>query len=338
MAQNIGDFRYLVLLFVLAFAGQNGIAQVEETQLLNTKALMKSIFNQDEKAAMSYLEQGVLIDGDDPDMNPLINAIYYKMPDLIGALIERGANIETQNKDGGTALMAAAYMGDKQTMTLLFDKKADPFKQNNKGYNSFDFSIFSENFDGVRHLLFCYLETQKEPTPSYLNELKSALLLQALLSEATDDYFKLFEQLEIRPEDSYFTNVSPLDIALMSGRDSLIYGLIERDFSVSKPDKIGKLPIQFVSSNCQKELYVFLLKKMLEEKAKTDDEKVFVTRLGMPDKKTRKLKRFSFGFQKLLMEYAIITGQKEMVVQLLKEGVDVNGQNNQGLYFLSIAV
>ncbi len=333
------SYYWFILLAFLSLTGINSYSQADNTRLINTQELMKSIFGQDEIAAISWLNKGVLIDGEGLDMNPLINAIYYKMPHLITELIEKGANVEAQNKDGTTPLMAAAIMADLHTMALLFDKNADPFRQNKKGYNSFDFSIFSQSFEGERTLLFLYLKTIKEPSTAYLNQLKYALLLQALLSEDANYYFQLLEQLEVRLEDTFFTNMSPLDISLMNEKGAFVKGLLKRGFPVSELNKLGKLPIQFVSPNRQKETYLLLLKKMLEEQAATREEKIIVTQLGSsPSIKAGKLKHLSLDFQKLLMEYAIITDYKGTVVELLKRGMDVNGQNNQGLYFLSIAV
>ncbi len=343
---------HLLVLLGMFMIVANGNAQIVPNRTKNTKALMNSIFNGDEKGALSWLDKDVTIDGDSPDMNPLINAIYYNLPQLAAALIEKGANVSIQNKDGDTPIMAAASMGDSMTIRLLFSKGADPFKTNYRGYNAFDYSVYSGKYEATKYFLFEYLRQKKGTPEAKLREIETAVeekailkSLQpfgeevaylALLSKNADFYFKVIERFDIPISQTPYTNISPMDISIVINAPEISKGLITRGFPLTQPNKIGKLPIAFLSASRQKELYLLFLQIMLKEKASSKAERRIITKLGKSNIKVRRLERLNLDFQYLLMEYAIVSNDVPLVQRLLKQGVNPNGQNTTGVYFLSI--
>lgn len=64
---------------------------------------------------------------------PLIMAAYYGKNDCVEALIQAGAELDTQDKDGDTALTSAAKMGQYNSSKLLLDAGADITIRTNSG-------------------------------------------------------------------------------------------------------------------------------------------------------------------------------------------------------------
>jgi ankyrin repeat protein len=57
--------------------------------------------------------------------SPLINAATYMSIDSVELLIRNGANLDTKDAAGDTALIKAAWKGDQHCVTLLCNEGAD---------------------------------------------------------------------------------------------------------------------------------------------------------------------------------------------------------------------
>ncbi|HFA48631.1 MAG TPA: hypothetical protein ENJ95_06370 [Bacteroidetes bacterium] len=356
-----------VLLFVFSFffislntivsAQENAVREHEKTDSVivkNTRAIIKKIIDRKEEEALGLLQKGIIIDGDIPENNPLINAIYNSLPKLISALIEQGASVKAKDKDGVNPLMAAAIMADTNTVSLLMDKQADPFQTSAKGYNSFDYAIYSGNYDGLEYLLSEYLEKYKnippadremigqvilqKKMPPQAGKYKNEIVFLALASKDAGLFFELIDKYKTDIQKPLFTGLSMLDISIVNGAEDITKGLVERGFTLTKPNKLGKLPISYINAAKRQKLYLFLLKNMLAEKAVTKEGKNLLPLIDSPKPALNNIQKTSPGFQKLLMEYAIAKKNGHIIDQLLDGGLDVNGQTGAGVYYLCVAV
>jgi len=90
------------------------------------------------------LEYGADINLKDEDSNtPLIYASRYvnttSSPETVKLLIDNGANIHSKNIFQKTPLMYAAGQGDLETITILLNKRADPFDKDVYAHYAVDF-------------------------------------------------------------------------------------------------------------------------------------------------------------------------------------------------------
>ena len=69
---------------------------------------------------------------------PLISAITFDHRDIAKALIDGGADLEIQNKDGSSALHVAAFFCRVEILQLLIDANVDRSKKNRFGATAFE--------------------------------------------------------------------------------------------------------------------------------------------------------------------------------------------------------
>ena len=105
----------------------------------------------------------LLENGADPDIkqqrgmftgeSPLIRAIEENKIDVVELLINHGANIESTDSDGYTALMIANLRAQYEILTLLINKGAAMNTQNNDGSTALMNAISEHFFENVELLL-----------------------------------------------------------------------------------------------------------------------------------------------------------------------------------------
>ena len=85
--------------------------------------------------------------------NELLIAARYDSPDVIKQLIARGANINSKNKYGDTALIIAAEHKNPDILRLLIDEGADIDSRNNNGDTALIRATQRSNPDTLRLLI-----------------------------------------------------------------------------------------------------------------------------------------------------------------------------------------
>jgi ankyrin repeat protein len=103
--------------------------------------LFEAISDGDIEQVAFILEHGVPIDcRDDDDNTPLIIAAEGE-PAIVELLIERGADIDLQNRNGVTALIAAVKFEDPPLVSLLINAGASLTVRDRKGRRAADFAV-----------------------------------------------------------------------------------------------------------------------------------------------------------------------------------------------------
>jgi ankyrin repeat protein len=107
---------------------------------------------------IKYVQQlillGASIDTQNKDgITALMLAAFNREHTIVQLLLDKGASIDTQNKDGITALMLAAEKGYTAIVKLLLDKGASIDTQNNYGNTALMLAAYYDNNIVVKQLL-----------------------------------------------------------------------------------------------------------------------------------------------------------------------------------------
>ena len=123
-------------------AGRNKVAKLFGVEGAFDKADASAARNLSAAAftgEVSAMKQA-LTDGADPNTKDpqsgstlLATAALMGHTEVVGLLLEHGADINARSRDGGTALHTAAFLGRAETVKLLLDKGADATLRSNMG-------------------------------------------------------------------------------------------------------------------------------------------------------------------------------------------------------------
>jgi ankyrin repeat protein len=82
-------------------------------------------------------------------LNPILIASLKGNSDVVAALLENNANVDSQTNDGTSALMIASANGHPQVVRLLLEKGANASLKNKYGKSAIDVAASEE----IRKLL-----------------------------------------------------------------------------------------------------------------------------------------------------------------------------------------
>ena len=124
-------------------AGRNKVIELLSGQPSNSSQshnLWEVVAAGDLSAIKDALDDGVDLNAQDPQFGstPLSWAALMGHTEVVTLLLERGADVNAQNRDGATPLHSAAFLGRTETVKLLLEKGADPKLRNNTGSPAID--------------------------------------------------------------------------------------------------------------------------------------------------------------------------------------------------------
>jgi len=112
------------------------------------------------EAVKQHLQAGTNINEQDPfgGSSPLISAAVFDKPQIAQVLIDAGADLNFQNKDGSTALHTAAFFCRPGIVKMLLDKGADKTIRNKYGATPYEsvaipFADVKEAYDMMGQML-----------------------------------------------------------------------------------------------------------------------------------------------------------------------------------------
>jgi uncharacterized protein len=112
------------------------------------------------EAVQQHIQAGTNINEQDPfgGSSPLISASLFDKPQIAQVLIDAGADVNFQNKDGATPLHTAAFFCRPAIVKMLLDKGADKTIRNKFGATPYEsvagpFADVKEAYDMMGQML-----------------------------------------------------------------------------------------------------------------------------------------------------------------------------------------
>jgi ankyrin repeat protein len=102
--------------------------------------LHTAVLTENLAAVKQHIAAGSNLNEKDPfgGSSPLITAALFGKTEMASVLIDAGADINFQNKDGSTALHTAAFFCRPEIVKILLEKGADKTIKNNFGATAFE--------------------------------------------------------------------------------------------------------------------------------------------------------------------------------------------------------
>jgi ankyrin repeat protein len=262
----------LLLLSLVAFAAQE--ARSDETQARRPEPLLfQAIRRGDSALVASLLRQGTPANlRGENGTTPLLLAARYRNAECVKLLLDHGADPNSANEEGATALhwgagslevvrlllerwadprartqlgntpliSAAAYPGSGQVVKLLLEKGADPHAWNGEGDTALTQAVMARDLECVKLLAERGAVKSFNERPEGKRGEKTALRLAASGAPAIAEVL-LDHGAEIDHDDAVFTGHA-LNAALFEENAEVARLLIERGANLQLKSAIGKVP------------------------------------------------------------------------------------------------
>ena len=216
--------------------------------------------NGNAEALKFLLRKGVSPDHRLPSINgtPLMLAAFHQEKNIILLLLEHGANLDIQNKNGMSALTGACDNGRYSMAKLLLEKGANPNLQTIGGHTALALSCIKRQKEMVKLLLDFNADPNIPLFDGYTPLMLACrnedykivkLLLQAGVSVDTQNY------------DS--SGITALHIATILNNTQLVSLLLNANADVNIQDSKGITPVFYACEHKNKEM----VERFLENKA-----------------------------------------------------------------------
>jgi ankyrin repeat protein len=128
----------------------------------------------------ALVEKGADLDTQDPQggQTPLLSAVATGNAEIAGLLLEKGANPNLANRTFWTPLHYAVYKKDLALVRMLVERSADPNLQNDSGYTAFGSAVRQRNLE-MANLLLEHGADPNKPCYEDWSPLTSALQCRA---------------------------------------------------------------------------------------------------------------------------------------------------------------
>ena len=222
-------------------------------------------------------------------------------------LIERGAGVAAQNKNGETPIHLASQYGQVQAVRILIERGADVAAQNKDGLTPLHLASRNGKAEIARILIDSGAEVAAQ------NKVGATPLHLASCSGEVEISCMLIErgaEMAAQNEDG----LTPLHLASKYGRVGVARTLIERGADVAAQNKDEATPLHLASREGQVEVARVLIEHGADVTAKNKYGETPLHRTSRPD---------SYPFE--------IEELTEVSRILLEHGADVNAKNKAGL-------
>jgi hypothetical protein len=282
--------QYLILLIFSTLLAQNS----------PDEKLLTAIRDGNTPAALLALQSGALVNGTSEQARPLIAAAYTNRVAITELLLKHGADVNSLNQRGSTALMIAANYGRDSLFNILIAAKPDLNIEATNGYKTFDYCLESGKDDYLRRALFLWVE---QLYPAHVSFIK----------QINEGKFKLTGKISSYPSQVLsFAAV----LATINNDVAIIEKLYKSGFSLNKHNQSGYTALT-ISARFGK---LDILKALVSR---------FNANIGIGNDGNDEASPFI---------QAARGGQLAVGQYLIDQGVDVNKQNGRGYTALTACV
>lgn len=224
------------------------------TKIDGFKPLHLAAINGDLHTAKLLLSAGVDVDTKidsgwslNKSWTPLMFAIEKGHTEMVNFLISRGANIETQNQEGGTPLIVASYNGHPDIAELLIKKGAQVNTSTRTGHSPLGFAVMQNHFEIAKLLI---------SNGSHIDD-KDANGWTPLMSAVQNGNKELIDFLLEKGADIEAENNNgerPLFIAISSREPDIVDLLLDKGAKLNTKTKESLTPLHMAVLSDQEEL------------------------------------------------------------------------------------
>ncbi|XP_071109941.1 uncharacterized protein [Haliotis cracherodii] len=229
--------------------------------------------------------------------SPIHLAAESGSSETVKLLLDKGADVSTQDDDGKTPLHMAAPRGSSETVKLLLDHGADVSTQDKDSKTPLHLAATSGSSETVKLLLAqgAHVSTKDRNGDAPLHMAAprgSSETVKLLLNKGAD----------VSTQDIF--RKTPLHLAVECGSSETVKLLLERGADVSTQDDDGKAPLHLAAKSGRSETVKLLLDKGADVSAQD-------------------------GYRRTPLYMAAMSGSSETVKLLLDKGADVSTQDKE---------
>lgn len=301
--------------------------------------LIKSSAKNDTELAKLSIEKGADINLQDKNgYTPLMIASNFGHIDIVTLLVKNGADVKIQAINGETALSLAEKKGHEKVINFLKDIAVE--KTNKAG----DQGLKSENTEGDKASMKAPDKKAKILTPEKQAEINEQMI-KAARGGYTDEVKEFIKQgANINYQDE--NHNTALFLAINQKLKELTDYLITGDIDVNLKNKAGMTALLYAAKIGNAPLYEKLISRGADAKV-ADNEGRSVIIYAVMSANIEMVKALAEKGADLkakdnkgdtLMHYSIKAGNSEISKYLVEKGADMNSINNDGYPALYYAV
>jgi ankyrin repeat protein len=279
------------LTLVLALALNGGLIDLKTAVTNGDLTLVRSMIEGDR----SLLEFKI-----DSIFTPLNMASYVGKTDIVKYLLEKGADINTKDREGSTPLQNAAAKGHFDIVKLLVEKGSDVNYKDDNGVTPIHFGCMSGNVDLVKYLV------EKGADINAVSKIGRKPAVDAVFG-GNVEVLKYLESKGVNMKGlEAGAGNTPLHIATGRGNIEMLKYFISKGYDVNKKNDASQTPFTWAIGGGNTEI----LRLFIENGANVN----FQDRLS----------------GKTTLHFASVRGNAELADFLIKKGADVNIKDNNG--------
>lgn len=279
-----------------------------------------------------YLSDGADINARDSEfgMTPLSWAALLDQTEAIELLIQKGADVNAKNRDGGTPLHAAAFLGRTEAAELLIQKDADVNAKNNNGETPLDAT--SADWETTKSIA-TILQVKLEPEKIKAGRTEVAKLLKQHIPNVSNvDIWAAAAEGNIEAIQRYVSSggdlnakeptggSTPLITAAVFGQTEAARLLIEKGASVNVKNNEGSTALLTAAFFCHTEIVKLLLEKGAEVNALNNrDETPLDTVEGKWNQEIEGVYRFFAEILQIQLDIERIKATRPVVADILRK-------------------
>lgn len=279
------------LIAVLALSLNAGLTDIKTAVTNGDLTLVRSMIEGDR----SLLEFKI-----DSIFTPLNMASYVGKTDIVKYLLEKGADINTKDREGSTPLQNAAAKGHFDIVKLLVEKGSDVNYKDDNGVTPIHFGCMSGNVDLVKYLV------EKGADINAVSKIGRKPAVDAVFG-GNVEVLKYLESKGVNMKGlEAGAGNTPLHIATGRGNIEMLKYFILKGYDVNKKNDASQTPFTWAIGGGNTEI----LRLFIENGADVN----FKDRLS----------------GKTTLHFACVKGNAELADFLIKKGADVNIKDNNG--------